>query len=522
MRQPSKTEGLVSERSELKERGLSQSRGDEARRDEDTKRENRLRETYLAAENELDRILRAHQGGQASSVDVAEVSARVKEAWSRYYKSKTGKTLRKSVEATIGVSEGEVELVAYGEKSLAEELPEILEKAARQIKGDEPVQIGEPGFFSNKHIQRLYWLFAKKGILMLREIESILERTLAGLKMETKAKLKKSNIYLLEKAIKPLSMTEIQELVDEVLDHSYSFSVNFLGFEPPTKMMLRLKQKGLLLKDKFSFPVNAYTFQRVSDILVAAGKRPDKVPFKQMLEMARHVPLTRFERDQVAFVEREAARHVTGLGEGIASTLKGTAEEAHQIMRYRTFIRETARGGLINRWSWKDLSSELGRRTGDWARDWDRIARTELQNATLDASAIKITNDNDGRDPLVYKLPRRNACRYCVALYLREGDFKKPRIFHLSTLVANGSNVGKKVAQWRPTKGIIHPHCNCNLYEHVGELGGKIETGPMGDLQAEEFSLYGRVKPRPEDAELAKKLLSVKVTLDGIPIEELR
>lgn len=520
---PKKTEGLEGERPDLKGRkGISPSRGDEARREEDTKREREIKDTYLAAESALETILRAHRSGRASSVDITRAKALVKETWARYYKLKTGKALRKSVEATISISEGEVSFEAFGDEALAPELPDLLEKALRQIKGDESARIGEPGFFSNKHLQRLYWIFAKKGIELLKQVEKVLEHTLSGLKVKSNVKLQKSNLYLLKKAVEPLSMADVEKLVQEVADHGLAFSVNFLGLKPDQMALTRLQRKGLVLKEKFSFPANAYAMQRVSDVLIAAAQDPVKISFKQMLEMARHVPLTTFERDQIAYVERETARHVTGLGEGIASTVQGAAEEAHQIMRYRDLIRETSREGLLNRWSWKDLSSELGRRTGDWARDWDRIARSELQDAALDASASKIARDNEGEDPLVYKIPRRNACRYCVALYLRDGDFEKPRVFRLSTLVANGSNVGRKVAQWKPTKGIAHPNCNCNLYELVGELSGKIVEGAMGDLQAEEFQLYGRVEPNKKDAVLAKKLLAVKVTLDGIPVEELK
>ena len=520
---PRSTEGLEGERPQLKENGgISPSRGDEARREENTKKEEDLKGKYLRAEASLETVLRAHRSGRASSVDIARARDDVKETWARYYKSKTGKKLRKSVEATIGVSGRDVELEAFGEEALASELPDLLEKAARSLKGDEPVRIGEPGFFSNKHLQRLYRLFAKKGIDFLLNIEKVLEHKLTGLKIGSRTKLRKGNIYLLEKAIKPLSMSEVEKLVREVKDHGVAFSVNFMGAKPDEGTLMRLKLKGLVMRDRFSFPANAYAVQRVSDILIAAAKDPAKVPFNQMLEMAQRVPLTSFERDQIAYVEREAARHISGLGESIASTVQGAAEEAHQIMRYRDFIRETSREGLLNRWSWKDLSSELGRRTGDWARDWDRIARSELQDAALDASASKIARDNEGDDPLVYKPPRRDACRYCVALYLHDGDFEKPRVFRLSTLVANGSNVGRKVAQWKPTKGIAHPNCNCPLYEFVGELGGEIKEGAMGDLQAEEFHIYGKVEPNKKDTALAKKLLAVKVTLDGVPIEELK
>lgn len=520
---PRTTEGLAGERPSLKGGGsLSPSRGDEARREEDTKRERKIRDAYLAAEADFETILRAHRSGRATNLDIAHARTLVKETWARYYKSKTGKALRKSIEATISISEGEVVFEAFGDETYGPELPDLLEKAVRQIKGGEPARLGEPGFFSNKHLQRLYWIFAKKGIDLLKQVQQILEHALKGLKVGTQAKLQKGNLYLLEKAIKPLSMSEVEKLVEEVADHGLAFSVNFLGSKPDQIALNRLQRKGLILKEKFSFPANAYTMQRVSDVLIAAAKDPAKVSFSQMLEMARHVPLTSFENDQISYVERETARHVTGLGEGIASTVQGAAEEAHQIMRYRDFIRETAREGLLNRWSWKDLSSELGRRTGDWARDFDRIARTELQNAANDASATKIARDNEGDDPLVYKMPRRDACRYCVALYLHEGDFERPRIFRLSTLVANGTNIGRRVAQWKPTKNVAHPNCNCPLFEFVGELGGKVEAGAMGDLQAEEFRLYGKVEPSKKDTALAKKLLAIKVTLDGIPVEELK
>ena len=36
---------------------------------------------------------------------------------------------------------------------------------------------------------------------------------------------------------------------------------------------------------------------------------------------------------------------------------------------------------------------------------------------------------------------------------------KKPRIFLLSELEANGTNVGRKRRDWLPTVGAVHPWC---------------------------------------------------------------
>lgn len=61
------------------------------------------------------------------------------------------------------------------------------------------------------------------------------------------------------------------------------------------------------------------------------------------------------------------------------------------------------------------------------------------------------------------KLVWSGNCKHCVRLYLTSGIGSEPKIFKLSELIANGSNIGKKVADWKPTLDPIHPYCRCNL-----------------------------------------------------------
>lgn len=113
------------------------------------------------------------------------------------------------------------------------------------------------------------------------------------------------------------------------------------------------------------------------------------------------------------------------------------------------------------------MANELRRITKDRKQDWDMVIRTELNNRKQEATAYEILNNNsilsdEGGDTLVYKQPNLDACTHCKRLYLRE-DGITPKVFKLSEMVAYGSNVGLKVAEWKPTLGVVHPHCQCQL-----------------------------------------------------------
>ena len=513
----------------VKPSGLSASKGDEARRDEDTRNEEKLHAAYLAAESELERLHRAHAGGMAAEREIINAQKMVAETWARYLaakerslpNAKRKKAVKKSADVHLIWDDEGLTITALGTVA-AGPFTDALEKALHSIKAPSMGKIGNPHFFLNKHQRGLYILWVKMGLRLLRRIEAAVERTLRGIKVKEVEVKKSSNLlrFPLEKAIKPLTPSQADALVQEVLDNSYAFAVNFSGWVPDKAVMKRLKAKGLVAETTFSFPANAYAMQRVIDVLETAGRDTAKVSFAKMLSMAQKVPLTRFEKDQIAYLERSAAARVTGLGEGIAASLRGTAEAGSQIQRYRGLIKETAKEGVLNRWGWQNLSSELGRRTGDWARDWDRIARTELQNAQIDSTVAKVIRDNKGEDPLVYKRPRMDACRYCMELYTRDGNPEHPRVFRLSALIANGTNVGRKVGAWKPTKDTAHPNCSCVLGEYVGTVSGEMTTGPYGDIEAEHYDLYGVVPSKKTDAHMAELLSQVKITVDGIPIEE--
>lgn len=132
--------------------------------------------------------------------------------------------------------------------------------------------------------------------------------------------------------------------------------------------------------------------------------------------------------------------------------------DAEKRARFIDAIQEATSEAVARGWTAKKLASEIGHRTGDWARDLLRIARTELQGAYNDAVVMQAVKQ-DGMDARIARVPQAGACEACEAILLDEDG--KPRIFTVRELAANGTNVGLRVSEWRATIWPIHPNCRC-------------------------------------------------------------
>ena len=56
-------------------------------------------------------------------------------------------------------------------------------------------------------------------------------------------------------------------------------------------------------------------------------------------------------------------------------------------------------------------------------------------------------------------------CKHCIRLYTTNGIGSKPKIFKLSELQGNGTNIGRKSAEWLAVVGSTHLNCRCTLNE---------------------------------------------------------
>jgi len=182
----------------------------------------------------------------------------------------------------------------------------------------------------------------------------------------------------------------------------------------------------------------------------------------------RPQPLTKEETAARDYVARYGATYCRGLGNTVSKTTGEIIIEADQ--KQREWMEEAIRTEVAEGIKWRETRGEiktrLGRATGDWSRDLQRIANTEENNATQRGRGAVIEAEH-GPDARVAKIPEPGACEACRALYLdRDG---RPKIFALSE-IRDATNArdparpgkGRRRVDYLPTLESLHPHCRCS------------------------------------------------------------
>jgi hypothetical protein len=255
-----------------------------------------------------------------------------------------------------------------------------------------------------------------------------------------------------------LTDAQIHEIREIIRDRHTAFIVNTIGPEAVAPEILKkLKAKGMV-NIKISSVEESYLYGQVLSML-----EDPKVSNMSYQEFKQHVrknpvPLSDLEKRAIDIAKHQAGQFAVGLGNRVETATGNLLIEADSQLRarMREEIRTATAENIAKRETVKQLKSDLGWATKDWARDWDRIAITEKNTAMQRGSADQIAKEY-GEDALVFKRPMPSACKHCKEHYL--GPDGHPRIFKLSTLESFGTNVGKKAADWGPTIGSLHPFC---------------------------------------------------------------
>jgi hypothetical protein len=179
---------------------------------------------------------------------------------------------------------------------------------------------------------------------------------------------------------------------------------------------------------------------------------------KEIERLEREHPLDPWDKHALEYAKRRAASYCRGLGNRLGTNLETLAIETERQVRQDLMrrIRREVSEAIVRRDTARRLASSIGRSTGDWSRNLDRIARTELQFAHQNGWAAHF-RATTGDDTLVAKRVDDDACDDCKRLLLEPDG--RPKVFVLEELEANGTNVGKKRDAWDPTTGPIHPYC---------------------------------------------------------------
>ena len=317
-----------------------------------------------------------------------------------------------------------------------------------------------------------------------------------------------------------LTEQQLYEIRQIIADHHSAFIVNTIGPDAVAPDVLQgLKDKGLV-NVKVNSIEDAYLYGHVlammDDPKVATMSYEQ---FKQYIQK-NPIPLSPIEKQAVNFAQHQAAQYCKGLGNRVDVATGQILIEADAALRQmlRDTIKTKTAENIAKRESVKKLKSELGWASKDWARDWDRIAITEKQNA-MQRGVADHYGKRYGGDVRVAKRPMPDACKHCKRLHI--GPDGHPRIFKLSYLEANGTNVGRKAADWLPVVGTVHPHCQCQMIRipdgwAFNDDGSLAPGGEYGvEYQSEEELKLAML----QEMDLQKAFqLQGRTTFQGIPI----
>jgi len=250
-----------------------------------------------------------------------------------------------------------------------------------------------------------------------------------------------------------------------------------------------LVTEGILPTEAMDIVGDAYLYGELSASVRELDERLDvkamTYPAFKAHIIKRPIALSTEQKQAIAWSKHSTAIHIQGLGNKIADDFSKTAVvvDAAQRNEYRGVIRDAVEENIEHAKTVRQLASEFGNRTGDWSRDFGRIAATEKQQAFQEGFAEQLRNtEGPPEGTYVAKIPKPDACPDCVRLHLTAGQGSRPRVFTLAQLTGNGTNRGVKRASWRAVVGTVHPWCACEIV-HV-PAGWGFEGKPPSHVRA--------------------------------------
>lgn len=194
---------------------------------------------------------------------------------------------------------------------------------------------------------------------------------------------------------------------------------------------------------------------------------------RQYVKDGNYIPVSEQQKAVINSIKMQSFSSLKSLNGKIFSDINNVLTDT-SLAGQQEFLAEEVRQGLIKKQTVSKIAHEIAHKTGDWGRNFDRIIETACQNAFEQGKAAEIQRQHPHKDPSVYKRVFPEACKHCIRLYLTEGLGSAPIIFKLSELIANGSNIGRKVADWKAVLESMHPHCRCSLqYFQEGYIWNK-------------------------------------------------
>jgi hypothetical protein len=193
----------------------------------------------------------------------------------------------------------------------------------------------------------------------------------------------------------------------------------------------------------------------------------DYKDLKEYISSGKYIPLTQIEKSTINSIKNQSLKDIKTLNSKIFNDVNQSLIDSSLEAQQNFLRKEIIDSSVIKKLTVSQIANEIGHKTGDWSRNFDRIVQYISQTAYEQGKASLIKKySTDDSIIKVYKKVYQGACKHCIRLYLTNGLGSKPIIFILSELEANGNNIGRKTEDYKPTLGPLHPHCRCSL-QHI-------------------------------------------------------
>jgi len=275
---------------------------------------------------------------------------------------------------------------------------------------------------------------------------------------------------------KPLSDKQREKISKLIADHHLAFAVEVLGPDAiPRAELQRLQREGILKQHEVEHAQVAIPAAHMLGKQAASNAQLARMPPEQFWQFIEHAPpqFSKHDLDAMNAAKAVVGRLIVNLGVGLLNEFESASHEEAAKLRQEALgvVQHEVALGIARRSAKEKIQRRLRDKLGESERNWALVVQTELHNAQEYGKALGL--GADGRDPIVYKRPRPDACRFCKLLYLVDGV--RPRLFRLSVLVKNGTNYGKRArrpsfrgagaTEWKATVGCVHPGCQCEMHQ---------------------------------------------------------
>lgn len=207
-----------------------------------------------------------------------------------------------------------------------------------------------------------------------------------------------------------------------------------------------------------------------------------QITYNDLIEYLRRRQYETPSRREIEEYEMACNRtygYLKGLGDKMKKDITSYISDSELRMRVEQerAIKEGMRKGVLDRETTKLIASKISNQLNDWSRDWNRIVETEYQGVFNMGRIQSYMKEGKGTETLIYFEVYPLACRHCIRLFLTDGIGSKPKLFTAEELIGNGTNIGRKVGEWKPTILMpVHPFCRCLARRYIdGDIWDKEE-----------------------------------------------